>query len=210
MFMLTGRKLALTLAFTVLIALAAGISCKGFFVSPTLSTISVAPSSQTIETGSTDNTQQFTATGTYTDGSTGNPAVSWTSSEPGFATISTSGLATAVSIGQTSITATAVENGTITGSAALTVSVGCIESITLDPASPGTQSLSTGSLQFSATATTCTGNVDVTQIAVWTSTDTNVATIIDGLATFVADGTTGITAAVGNVVSPTATLNIVD
>ena len=32
--MLTGRKLALTLAFTVLIALAAGVNCGKFFPAP--------------------------------------------------------------------------------------------------------------------------------------------------------------------------------
>ena len=31
MFMLTGRKMALTLAFTVLVALAFGAGCRGFF-----------------------------------------------------------------------------------------------------------------------------------------------------------------------------------
>ncbi len=34
--MFTGRKLALSLAFTALVALATGVSCKGFFVQPTL------------------------------------------------------------------------------------------------------------------------------------------------------------------------------
>ncbi|MFY9906439.1 MAG: Ig-like domain-containing protein [Terriglobales bacterium] len=208
--MLSGRKVALTLVFTGLVALATGVSCRGFFVSPTLSTISVSPSSQTIETGSTDNTQQFTATGTYSDGSTGNPPVSWTSSEPGFATVSASGLATAVSIGQTSITATSVQNGTITGSAALTVSVGCIESITLSQVGTQTVPLNDGTYSITASATTCTGPVDVTDIALWTSTNTSVATITDGTATLVAAGTTGITASVGAITSPTTTLNVTD
>ena len=205
--MFTGRKLALSLAFTALVALATGVSCKGFFVQPTLSTIAVSPSSQTIETGSSDNTQQFTATGTYSDGSTGNPAVTWSSSEPGFATISASGLATSVSIGQTTITATSVQNGTISGTASLTVSVGCIESIALTPSSASI-TLDQATQSFDAMATTCSGPVDVTSIATWTSSNTSVATISDGLATAVAVGTTGITAQVGSVISPSATLNV--
>jgi hypothetical protein len=206
--MLTGRKLGLTLAFVGLILVAFGAGCRGFFVQPTLSTLSVAPSSQTIETGPTDNTQQFTVTGTYSDGSTGNPAVTWTSSEPATATVSSSGLATAVAIGQTSITATAVQNGTITGSAALTVSV-CVQSITLNPAGTQTVSINAGTESFTATAIECGGgSVDVTDIAVWTSTVTTVATITDGTATLQAAGTTGITASVGNITSPTTTLNV--
>ena len=207
--MFTGRKLALSLAFTVLVALATGISCKGFFVSPTLSTISVSPSSQTIVTGSSGNTQQFTATGINSDGSpAGNPAVSWTSSEPSFATISSSGLATAVSVGQTTITATSVQNGTITGSAVLTVSVGCIESITLSEVGTQSVSINMGTYPITASATTCNGPVDVTQIAVWTSTNTTVATVTDGTVTLVEVGTTGITASVGSITSPTTTLNV--
>jgi trimeric autotransporter adhesin len=207
--MLTGRKLALTLAFTGLLLLAFGAGCKGFFVQPTLSSITVAPSSQTIETGTSDNTQQFTATGVYNDGSTGNPAVSWTSSEPGFATISASGLATSVSLGQTTITATATQNGTISGTASLTVTVGCIESIALDPTSLSlSASGENNSQQIAANATTCNGPFPITDTATWTSSNTAVATVDAGLVTAVASGTTNITASSGNIVSPAAVVNV--
>ena len=61
---------------------------------PTLSSISLTPSNATIATGAT---QQFTAMGTYSDGSTQNitSQVAWGSSNSSVATISTSGLATA-------------------------------------------------------------------------------------------------------------------
>jgi trimeric autotransporter adhesin len=206
--MFTGRRLALTLAFAGLILVAFGAGCRGFFVQPTLSTLSVAPSSQTIETGPTDNTQQFTVTGTYSDGSTGNPGVTWTSSEPSVATVNSSGLATAVAIGETSITATALQNGTITGSAALTVSV-CITSITLNPAGTQTISINAQTTPFVATASECGGgSVNVTDIAVWNSTVTTVATITDGVATLEATGTTSITATVGSITSLPTTLNV--
>jgi hypothetical protein len=62
--MLTGRKLALSLAFTVLVALATGVSCKGFFQSAVLQSIAIQPPSPQIEVGSTT-TQTLQAWGTY-------------------------------------------------------------------------------------------------------------------------------------------------
>ena len=61
---------------------------------PTLMSIAVTPANPTIPTGGT---QQFTATGTYSDQSTQNitTQVTWSSSNTSVATISNSGLATA-------------------------------------------------------------------------------------------------------------------
>ncbi len=72
----------------------------------TLKSIAVTPASPSIAAG---NTQQFTATGTYSDNSTKNitSSVTWASSNPSFATIvATAGLATGVAVGTTEITAT--------------------------------------------------------------------------------------------------------
>ena len=65
-------------------------------------------------------TQQFTATGTYSDGSTQNLSnrVTWTSSNTAVATINTNGLATGVSAGTATISATL---GSVSGNATLTV-----------------------------------------------------------------------------------------
>jgi hypothetical protein len=68
-------------------------------------TIAVTPASPAnLAVGST---QQFTAVGNYSDGSQKNfnSQVTWSSSNPGVATISPSGLATGVAAGSTSITA---------------------------------------------------------------------------------------------------------
>jgi uncharacterized protein YjdB len=72
----------------------------------TLQSIAVTPASPSVGIG---NTEQFTATGTYSDNSmkniTGN--VTWASSNPLFATIgATTGLATGVAVGTTEVTAT--------------------------------------------------------------------------------------------------------
>jgi hypothetical protein len=73
--------------------------------SATLTSIAIAPLSTTISVAAT---QQYSATGTYTDGSqqdlTG--VVSWSSSNVGVATISATGLATGVASGSTTISAT--------------------------------------------------------------------------------------------------------
>jgi hypothetical protein len=71
-----------------------------------------------------NNTQQFTATGTYSDASTANltSQVTWGSSAPGVATIGAGGVATAVAPGQTAITAT--QGAVTSNSFQLTVSPG--------------------------------------------------------------------------------------
>jgi trimeric autotransporter adhesin len=205
--MLTGRKLPLTLAFMVLIGLAVGAGCRGFFVKPNLTQIAVGPATPTIQTGTTNNTQQFTAFGTFDDGSHSNPAVTWSSSDDTVATISASGLATAVSQGTTTITATSVQNPTITGSQPLKVTVGCIISIAVTPTNP---SITVGNAQtFLATATTCSGTAIITDVATWVSSNTTVATInSSGVATGLAAGTTNITAAAGGVTSPIQVLTV--
>jgi Bacterial Ig-like domain (group 2)/Galactose oxidase, central domain/Kelch motif len=89
---------------------------------PVLVSIAVTPANPSIALGIT---QQFTATGTYSDGSTQNLAgtVTWSSSALGVATISTMGLASAVGAGQTTIEAT---SGAINGSTTFTVAAGFI------------------------------------------------------------------------------------
>ena len=87
---------------------------------PTLTSIAVTPANGTLTIGGT---QQFTATGTYSDSSTLDVSnqVTWASSTPASATISGAGLATGVGSGTTSITATL---GSVVGSTGLTVSAG--------------------------------------------------------------------------------------
>jgi len=84
---------------------------------PSLVSIAVAPANPRIDLGKT---QQFTATGTYSDESTKDltTAVSWTSSNSAIATSDAGGLAKSINSGLTVISAT---SGTITGSATLTI-----------------------------------------------------------------------------------------
>src|SRR5205085_4412678 len=107
----TKQKRHLTGALALLAILALGISCRGFFVKPTLTSIAVGPAAPSIETGSTGNSVQMTVVGTNNDGSTTtSPGVSWSITPTSVATITTNGLVKSVSTGTATVTATANEN----------------------------------------------------------------------------------------------------
>jgi hypothetical protein len=114
--MFSGRKLPITLAFVVLVALAIGASCKGFFVDPTLTSITISPTSPQVEVGKT---QQLTVFGTYDDGTRKQvkSGVNWSTSPTGIASIDPlTSVMTGVAVGTTQITADAQGlNGTATG-----------------------------------------------------------------------------------------------
>lgn len=109
------------------VALAAGCSGGGGgggSAPKTLVSITVTPANPSVTAGAT---QQFSATGTFSDGTTQGltTTVTWSSSLTSVATISNStgsnGMATAVAAGTTTITAT---SGSISGSTGLTVTGG--------------------------------------------------------------------------------------
>ena len=89
-----------------------------------LDSIQITPATQSLTVGQTT---QFTVAGTYgnakhTSSQDITNGVSWSSSTPSVATVSSSGVATAVGVGTTTITAsTTAYNGPTTSSAALTV-----------------------------------------------------------------------------------------
>ncbi len=205
-------KLRLICAFAALATLALAVSCRGFFVKPTLSSLVVTPASPTIDTGTTNNTVQMSATGTFNDGSTGSASVTWSISDQSVATISTGGLVKSASTGTATITATSTQNPTITGTQSLTVTE-CVQTITLNPTS-GTITTNTPTLPITASATLCGGgtNPNVNSIATWNSDNTSLATVSAGVVTMVAGNTTAgvvhITASIGSVTSNTATITV--
>jgi uncharacterized protein YjdB len=171
---------------------------------PTLSSIAVTPANPSIASGATE---QFTATATYSNGTTANvtSTATWTSSTTATATINSSGLATAVAPGTSTITAGL--NG-VTGATTLTVTAApTVTSIAVTPSNP---SIAAGATQqFTATATYSNNTTaNVTSTATWMSSTTATATInSSGLATAVAAGTSTITAAL-NGVSGTTLLTV--
>jgi hypothetical protein len=130
--MFTGRKLALSLAFTALVALATGVSCKGFFVQPTLQSISINPTAPEVGVSQTETLSVY---GTYDDGSRSvvSSGVGWSSDTPSVATVTGTGSAvlTGVASGSATITASAQA---LTSTATATV-IGNVTSITVSPTS---------------------------------------------------------------------------
>ena len=162
-----------------------------------LTSISVAPSVVSISAGTT---QQFTATGSFDDGSTQLlQSVTWNSSSNS-ATITSSGLATGVTAGTATITAT---SGSISGTASLTVTGATLVSIAVtgNPTmAPDTTN------QFTATGTFSDSSTqDISAVVVWTSSSPSNATInAQGVATGLAAGTTTITATYGTISGSTS------
>jgi trimeric autotransporter adhesin len=179
-------------AVAVLLLFAVGIGCNGFFVNPTLTGLTIGPTTS-IQTGST---VQMSAVGTYSDGSTNNvSSVSWSSSDTTIASISTGGLVTGVGSGQATITGAAQ---TVTGSATITVTIANLTSIkvTTDPA--GLTSVVAGnSVQFVATGISNGQPVIITDSVTWSinpSSVTNASIGSTGLMTTTSQsGTSGST-----------------
>ncbi len=149
---------------------------------PTLLSITVGPPTISLAAGYT---QQYTATGNYSDGSTQNltATVTWASSNPAFATITAGGLASSLTIGTTTISAT---SGTVVGSTTLTVTAPVLLSIAVSPA--GVSLGLNGTQQFTATGTYSNGSTqDLTNTATWATQNAQVVTVgTTGLATVVA------------------------
>ncbi len=198
-------------AVTITATLGTVSGSTGLTVTPaTLVSISVTPTNPSIANGTS---QQFAATGTYTDNSTQplTTSVTWSSSNISVASISnasgSNGLASSVSQGAVTITATL---GTVSGSAGLTVTPAALVSIAVTPANPTIADRTTQ--QFTATGTYTDNSIqNLTASVTWTSSATAIASISNasgsnGLATAVGVGSTSISAALGGVTSPSATL----
>ncbi|MGO9259554.1 MAG: Ig-like domain-containing protein, partial [Bryobacteraceae bacterium] len=99
-------------------------------VAPALVSLAVTPANSTIAKGAT---QQFTATGKFSDGSTQNltTSVSWKSSATKVATVTSTGVATGVAAGNAAIQAT---SDSISGSTVLTVSASLSPAVTVSGA----------------------------------------------------------------------------
>jgi len=155
-------------------------------------------------------TQQYTATATYGNNTTGDvtSTVSWSTTPTNIATISNGGLLTAVSLGVATVSA---RSGGVIASTPVTVTQKQVTSIAIQPLTQ-TLSLASGptTVQFTATATYSDGSTaNVTTIATWTSVPSSTASISStGLATAVAVGTATITATSGGITSNSATVTV--
>ncbi|MBA4372820.1 MAG: hypothetical protein C0402_08135 [Thermodesulfovibrio sp.] len=202
------RYFLAVIALLLLPVMLAGCGCGGSDLS--LVSIAVTPETQTLAMGAT---QQYTATGTFSDSTTQDltKLVTWSSSQQTAATISnatgTEGRASGIFTGATTITAT---SGSISGTAALTVVPNLVSLVV----TPQTQTLAAGTAQqFTATGTYSDDTtLDLTEIVTWSSLTEAVATISNtagtrGRATAVAAGVTTVAATSGQL-SDTAILTV--
>ena len=174
-----------------------------FITSAVAESLSITPASASIASGTT---QQFTVNGVFSDGSIQplTSGLSWSSSASSVAGVSTSGLVSGLTPGQSTIT---VSYGSLTATANVTVTAATLTSIVVTPALP-TIGIN-GTVQFTATGVFSDNSTqDLTANVTWTSSTSTVALINStGLATALSNGTTTITASYEGL-SGSATLTV--
>jgi hypothetical protein len=208
------RNLRILATFAALSLLSLAAGCRGFFVNPTLTSITVAPTSASIIQGGT---QQINATGNFNDGSTKDltGTASWTSSATDVATVSKGGLVTAAASianppGTATITAT---SGTITASSTITVNTGPLTAITISTTTPNPAAGQTVVFTAMGTFSGSAQQQDITNLVTWSSSNTAViATISSGsgavLSTATSGAKTDVTATLNGITSSALTITV--
>jgi hypothetical protein len=188
------RKWLLFSAFLGLVSLV-GVGCRGFFVNPTLTSMTVTPANPNLQIGGT---LQLIATGNNDDGSTKNLTTSstWTTSDASKVTVSSTGLVKGIA-STTGVTITAT-NGTVSGTDTVTVGQTTQTlSLSSSPSSPISLTIvgSNSTITFTATL----NGSDVTNSTTFTSNNTSVISAPSGnTATIVGVGSATITATDNN------------
>jgi Bacterial Ig-like domain (group 2) len=166
----------------------------------TLKSLSISPANPLVTLGSS---QQFTVTGSFSDGSQQDltQKVSWNSTQPTIAAITSTGMAVSKQSGTTLVSAA---SGTLSSSTKLTVSPAVLVSIAIAPPHP-TVSKGT-SQQFAAIGKYSDGSAqDLTSTVAWSLSPSGIATVSGaGLASAQAIGTATVTATLGSVAGATA------
>jgi hypothetical protein len=179
-------------AFAALATLALAISCHGFFVNPTLTSIAISPTAPQVQQGKTVQLQAF---GTFDDGTRNQvkSGVSWSSDTSAIAAVDTNtGILTGVSTGTATITASAQAlSSTATATVFLTIT-----SIAINPTSASVTSGQPKS--FTVSVGSNGGTIDITPSATLTAQQNGaVATAVqcayDGVSAQVCTTTSGIT-----------------
>jgi hypothetical protein len=182
------RNLRLAGAFATLLIFGVGVGCKGFFVNPTVSTITIDPPDPSVSVGFTTS---LTAAGTDSNGNsltlTGGTSctgttVCWSSSDTSIATISTGGALKGVSAGTATITAA---SGTASATTTATVTLSNVTSITLGAEGGGAATsfslgegdIASGTQCLTASATAGGQSIDVTTSVTWQSDNTTLITL---------------------------------
>jgi hypothetical protein len=198
--MLSGRKLPITLAFTVIIVFTFGVSCRGFFTKTTIASFVISPTNSTVPFP--NGTQQLSAFGTDSDGNpTGNitDKITWSSSDEGVISIgdagvvgTTPGLMTAVAQSTSPVTITANYQALAAQTATAAVCVVGASNLVIAPINYVDNTGATSQNYTASVTVNGVGGTDVTASAQWTTTNTAVS---------IASGTTP---AIATITLPTA------
>src|ERR1700733_8129540 len=125
-----GKRLLLTAGFSLLLVAAFGAGCKGFFVAPTLTTITINPTAPSVQVG--DNvTLQAYGVNSNGQGMYLTSGVSWSTSDITIATITGGGSATLTGVATGTVTITAASES-VTNTAQATVFI-VISAIGISP-----------------------------------------------------------------------------
>ena len=169
----TALATGIGIAATQISASVGSISASAtLYVGPTvLQSIAVGPANlPPIPLGASVN---LSAAGNFSDGSTAPPpGLNWVSGDPAVVSVTSAGVATAVSVGSATLTAT---SGLISATVTLNTTAAALSSIAVVPSAP---QLAVGqTLQLAATANYADGTSrDITSIATWSSSNSAVAT----------------------------------
>ena len=191
--------------FSVGLTAAARINTNAGAATPTVNSVAVTPSSRSLSTG-----ESVTLTADPRDASgtsvSGCASVAWSSSNAGVATVSSTGVVTAVASGTATISAS---SGGKTGSATITVTApqGAIATLSLSPVT--TTGFAGQNVQVTATARDVANNIVSNPTIEWSSSNAQVASVsASGLVTLRGVGTATITA-VSSGITSTATFEVV-
>jgi hypothetical protein len=165
---------------------------------PTLQSVSVSPSGASVVAGKT---QQYSASGAYSDGSTkALSSVNWATSDSTVATINASGLLTGVKQGSVMVSAM---SGTISGSSSATIGAAQLVSIAVSPQNPSVRI--NKEEQFVATGTFTDGTMQPLTSVTWSSSPTTFASVdMAGLAIGNSAGVSTIQATSGTISGTTS------
>lgn len=181
------NRLRLAASFAVLLVASLGVACKGFFVNPTVTSITIDPPDPSVSIGLT---AQLTAAGTDSNGNaltlTGGSSctgttVCWSSDTPAVATVSTGGLLTGVSAGTSTITAA---SGTASATTTATVTLANVTNIMIVPNNNFSLPESTtasGTDCLTVQAASGGKNIDVTTSVTWQTSDTTILQVENGV-----------------------------
>jgi len=189
-----GLATAMSGGTATITATSGSVSGDALLTVASLTSIAINPSLPTIPLGET---QQLSAVGTYSDGTTQDltSSVTWGSTAAGTAPVSSSGLVSALTQGSATVTA---QSGTITGTDQVTVGPPALVSLNVLPA---TATLALGGTQgFTASGKFSDGSTqDVTSSSTWSSADPTIAIVDNTGSVYAAQiGSTTISASSGS------------